>query len=93
MTEKVYINNNNSAGIMAGIIASVLAVIGILFFGIVFVPLALVFTIVGMFLAVKNKNSAGIGVNILAFILVVIGIFTSPALLAVTGGIFTAAAN
>lgn len=72
-------------GMVAGIIACVLAVLGILFFGTIFVPLALVVTVVGTILAVANKNSAGIGVNVLAWVLTVIGLFTSPVLLGIIG--------
>ena len=72
-------------GLVAGIIASVLAVLGILFLGIVFVPLATVTALIGTIIAVKNKNLAGIGVNILAWILIIVGFVTSPVLLSAIG--------
>ncbi len=72
-------------GLVAGIIACILAVIGILFFGVVFVPLAAIVALIGTIIAVKNKNMAGIGVNVLAWVLVVIGVMTSPMLLAAIG--------
>lgn len=72
-------------GLVAGIIACVLAVIGILFLGIIFVPLALITALIGTIIAVKNRNLAGIGVNILAWVLILIGFLTSPILLSVIG--------
>jgi hypothetical protein len=82
--EVVYVEKQ-STGMVAGIIASVLAVMGILFLGTVFVPLAAVTAIIGTLIAVKNKNSSGIGVNILAWVLIVVGLFTSPMLLSIIG--------
>ncbi|MDR0666959.1 MAG: hypothetical protein LBF71_06080 [Campylobacteraceae bacterium] len=72
-------------GMPAGIIACILAVLGILFLGFVFVPIALVVAIIGTVLALKAKDGASIGVNILALILVFIGFATSPVLLALIG--------
>ena len=83
MTE-ANIQSRNS-GMVAGIIACVLAVLGILFLGIVFVPLAAIVALIGTIYAVKGKNIAGIGVNVLAWVLVLIGFFTSPLLLAAIG--------
>jgi len=83
MTE-VSVQSRNS-GMVAGIIACVLAVLGILFLGIVFVPLAAIVALIGTISAVKGRNIAGIGVNVLAWVLVLIGFFTSPLLLAAIG--------
>jgi len=69
----------------AGIIASVLAVLGILFLGVVFIPLAIIVALLGTFISIKNKNTAGIGVNVLAWVLIIVGFITSPALLMVIG--------
>lgn len=77
--------NKTKSGLIAGIIACVLAVLGILFLGIIFIPLAFVTAAIGSFIAFKNKSLAGIGVNILAWILILIGIATSPMLLAAIG--------
>ena len=65
---------------VAGIIACVLAVLGILFLGIVFVPLAALVALFGTIIAVKNRNVGGIGVNVLAWVLVLVGLFTLSAL-------------
>ncbi|MDP8033245.1 hypothetical protein QJU43_03050 [Pasteurella atlantica] len=76
---------NTKAGMTAGIIACVLAILGILFLGTIFVPLAAITALIGTIIAVKNKNFAGIGVNVLAWVLTLIGLFTSPILLAAIG--------
>ncbi len=63
----------------------ILAVLGILFLGIIFVPLAAIVALIGTIIAVKNRNMAGIGVNVLAWILVLFGFFTSPILMMALG--------
>lgn len=72
-------------GLTAGIIACVLAILGIFTIGSLFVPLAAIVAIIGSVIAIKNRNIAGIGVNLLAWILTIIGFFTSPFLLAMIG--------
>ena len=79
------VNVNRGTGMVAGIIACVLAVLGILFLGIVFVPLAALVALFGTIIAVKNRNVGGIGVNVLAWVLVLVGLFTSPLLLGALG--------
>ena len=69
----------------AGIIACILAVLGILFLGTIFVPIAAIVALIGSIIAIKNKNLAGIGVNLLAWVLTIIGLFTSPILLGIIG--------
>ncbi len=73
------------AGKTAGIIACILAICGILFLGIVFIPLAVIVALVGTIVAIKNSNLSGIGICVLAWVLIVIGFITSPLLLAAIG--------
>ena len=73
------------AGKTAGIIACVSAVLGILFLGFIFVPLAVIIAIFGTVTAVKNNNGAGIGINVLAWVLIIVGFVTSPVLLGMIG--------
>ena len=73
------------SGLVAGVIAIVFAIVGILFFGIIFVPLAALVAIFGTVIAIKNRNIAGIGVNVLAWLLVIVGFISSPLLLATLG--------
>lgn len=79
------IRQQAGTGMVAGIIACVLAVLGILFLGTVFVPIAALTALIGTIIALKNKSIPGIGVNILAWVLTVIGLFTSPVLLGLLG--------
>lgn len=77
--------HKRGAGKTAGIIACVLAILGILTLGFVFIPLAIVVALIGTIIAIKNKNGVGVGINILAWILIIIGLSTSPMLLAMIG--------
>ena len=74
------VESKHGPGMVAGVIACVLAVLGILFLGTVFVPIAAVVATFGTIISVKNKNGAGIGVNVLAWVLTVVGFYTSPVL-------------
>lgn len=85
MTTSQAVSAKQGTGMVAGIIACALAVLGILFFGIVFVPLAAIVAVFGTIIAIKNKNLAGIGVNALAWVLTIVGLATSPLLLATIG--------
>ncbi len=82
---QVVVQAKEGTGIFVGFIACVLAVLGILLLGKIFVPIAFIVAIIGTIIAVKNKNSAGIGINILAWVLTLIGLFTSPVLLGIIG--------
>ncbi|MFD0965881.1 hypothetical protein ACFQ02_03305 [Seminibacterium arietis] len=81
----VELNQQKGIGVMADIIACVLAVLGILFLGFIFVPIAAIVALIGTIIAIKNKNIRGIGINILAWVLVLVGLLTSPMLLAIFG--------
>jgi len=85
MSQNNVVYVNKGSGMVAGIIACVLAVLGILFFAIIFVPLAAIVAVFGTIISIKNGNAAGIGVNVLAWVLVIVGIFTSPVILAIIG--------
>lgn len=85
MTENQVSSSKQGSGLVAGVISCVLATLGILFLGIIFVPLAVIVALFGTFIAIKNKNLAGIGVNALAWALSIIGLLTSPFLLAAIG--------
>ncbi|MDR3159226.1 MAG: hypothetical protein LBU11_09530 [Zoogloeaceae bacterium] len=72
-------------GMLAGIFACVFGVIGILFLGVIFVPLGFITAIIGTIGAARSKDMGSIGVNVLGWILVLIGFFTSPVLWALLG--------
>ncbi|MGV6988335.1 hypothetical protein ACWA5Z_04980 [Testudinibacter sp. P80/BLE/0925] len=59
-------SEKTNSGMIAGIISCVLAVLGILFLGFIFIPLAAIVAIFATVTAVKNKNLAGIGASVLA---------------------------
>jgi len=80
--EIIYVEKE-TPGLVMGIIASILAVLGIFTLGFVFIPLSMLFAVIGSFVAVKHKNSSGIGINVLAWVLIVVGFMTSPFLLGI----------
>lgn len=80
--EIVYVTKE-TPGLMTGIIASVLAILGIFTLGFVFIPIATFIALIGSFIAVKHKNSTGIAMNALAWILIIVGFMTSPFLLGI----------
>ena len=85
MNDGMVLVSKGNPGMIAAIIACVLAVLGILFLGTVFVPIAMVVAIISTIISVRNKNNSAIGVSALAWVLVVIGFVTSPVLLALIG--------
>jgi len=80
--EIIYVEKE-TPGLVMGIIASILAVLGIFTLGFVFIPLSILFAVIGSFMALKHKNGSGIGVNVLAWVLIVVGFMTSPFLLGI----------
>jgi len=80
--EVIYVEKE-TPGLVMGIIASILAVLGIFTLGFVFIPLSMLFAVIGSFMALKHKNSSGTGVNVLAWVLIVVGFMTSPFLLGI----------
>lgn len=75
----------NKNGNLPGLIACILATVGILTIGTIFVPLAFIVTSAGLIISAKNKSTGGIFINLLAFVLVVIGFYTSPGLWLIFG--------
>ncbi len=75
----------SSAGTGAGICSCAMALAGIFFWGIIFVPLALLFMLPGFLLAIINGSQAGLGYNFLALLLTIAAIITSPVLLGLIG--------
>lgn len=82
--EVVYITQKYT-GLIPGIIASFLAILGILTLGVVFVPLAALVALIGSIIALKNGSISGIGTNLLAWVLVIVGFITSPLLIVMLG--------
>jgi hypothetical protein len=68
------------AGMLPGIFACIFGILGILFLGIIFVPLGLIVAIIGTLGTIKSKDVASIGVNVLGWVLVIAGFICSPSL-------------
>ena len=85
MSEVQVVQVQQRPGLIAGIIACVLGVLGILFMAFIFVPLGAIVALFGTIPAVKSMNMPSIGVNVLAWVLIFIGFATSPVLLGLIG--------
>lgn len=72
-------------GATAGIIANILAVLGIFTIGTVFIPIAIIVAILGTTDALIGRNAGGIGINLLAWTLILVGLVLSPVLLSILG--------
>lgn len=78
--QKIIVVQNSN---LVGILAIVFAILGIFFFAIVFVPLAVLLAIFATYKAVKKTGS--LIVAIIAWILIIVAIATSPTLWAIFG--------
>jgi uncharacterized membrane protein (GlpM family) len=67
-------------GMLAGLLGCVFGLLGILTFVAIFVPLAALCAVVGLFCCVPNRSIAGIGTSLLAGVLSMIGFMVSPTL-------------
>jgi hypothetical protein len=77
-------------GVLAGLLGCVFGVLGILSWGIIFVPLAALCAIVGLFRGIVGGSAAGIGTSLIAGVLTAIGFATSPSLWLLTAGLIGA---
>lgn len=82
---QVETSTKDNHGATAGIIASVMAILGFFTFAIIFVPLALIFMLFGFLFAIIGRSGAGFGWNVLALVLTLMATLTSPLLLAYIG--------
>jgi hypothetical protein len=81
----VIAENPGHRGLTAGFWGCLLAVLGILFsLGVIFVPVAIVCTLVGLVRSVSARDAISIGTSLLAACLCVVGFASSPVLLAIT---------
>jgi hypothetical protein len=80
----VIAENRGHCGLTAGFWGCLLAVLGILFsLGVVFVPVAVVCTLVGLVRGVSARDAISIATSLLAASLCVVGFASSPVLLAI----------
>lgn len=76
---------SRGAGTNYGLLACVMAVMGTITIGMLFVPLAIIAALIGTIKSVKTNNKVGIGVNVLAWIFTIIAVATSPSILMLLG--------
>lgn len=74
-----------STGILSGLLACVFAVLGIFTFGVIFVPIAALFSIVGLIAGLTGGSMMGFLISGIGAVLTVVGIVTSPSLLLLLG--------
>ena len=82
---RVIVENRGHRGLTAGFWGCLLAVLGIFCsFSVIFVPIAVVCTLVGLVRGVSGRDAISIGTSLLAACLCVLGVASSPVLLAIT---------
>src|SRR6266446_2083691 len=84
MAVHVIVQNRGRPGLIAGLLACVFGVLGIFSFGLIFVPLAALCSLVGLLWGVFGGSASGIGTSLLGAVLCVVGFATSPSLWAIT---------
>jgi hypothetical protein len=73
-----------------GLLGSLLGVLGIFTLGLIFVPLAILFSLFGLARGLLGRSTAGTGFSIVGIVLSAIGFFSSPSLLLLAGGLLVA---
>lgn len=78
--QTVVVRHSGSPGAVAGMLGCGLGILGIFTFGLVFVPLAALCSVIGVVRGIKGHNSGGIGISVLGVVLSVAGFVMSPSL-------------
>jgi hypothetical protein len=78
--QTVIVRHSGSPGIVAGLLGCGLGILGIFTFGIVFVPLAALCSVIGFIRGAMGRSGTGVGVSILGITLAVVGFMVSPSL-------------
>ena len=86
-SETVVIQYRGSPGLLAGIFGCIFAVLGILTFGIIFIPLAVLCSIAGLIRGILGASISGICVSIIGIFLSICGYIVSPSLWLLTAGL------
>jgi hypothetical protein len=76
--------------LLAGVFACVFGILGIFVSGILFVPLAVICSVVGLWRGIAGRSPEGIGTSLLGGVLSVIGFAVSPTLWLLVGALFLA---
>ncbi|MGH6875831.1 MAG: hypothetical protein ACREHV_00475 [Rhizomicrobium sp.] len=76
----VIVQHRGQGGVLAGILGCIFGVLGIFSFGLIFVPLAALCSLIGFVRGIGGRSPAGIGTSILAAMLCFWGFAVSPSL-------------
>ena len=88
--QPIIIQYRGHPGLVAGILACVFGVLGILFLGIPFVPLAALCSVVALVRGIVGKSATGIGLSAVGAFLSVIGFIVSPSVWIAFAALFLA---
>ena len=80
MGQTVVVSRNRHQGVLAGLLGCVFGVLGIFTWGLIFVPLAAICSLVGLLRGIAGFSISGIGCSLLAAVLTVWGFVVSPSL-------------
>jgi len=83
----IVIQHRGRPGFLAGVLACIFGVLGIFGPGVLFVPLAGICALIGLWRGIAGKSVEGIGTSLLGGFLGVIGFATSPTLWLFTGAL------
>lgn len=75
-------------GVLPGLLVCFFAVLGIFTIGFIFVPIAVVCTLVAIVISISHLSLSGMGVSLLAMVMTGIGLVTSSVLITVLLGGF-----
>ncbi len=82
----IIVRHRGSAGLVSGVFGCIFGLLGIFTFGIVFVPLAAVCSVIGVIRGTFGRSASGIGVSVLAALLTIWGFLFSPSLWLIAAG-------
>ena len=78
-------------GVLLGIVGCCFGILGIVLFGLIFVPLAILCSFLGLLRGMMHRSAAGLAASVVGLLLSAVGFCLSPSLLLLTGGLLVAA--
>ena len=85
MYNEIESDRHRYAGVLAGILGCVFAVLGIFTLGFLFIPIAALCSLIGLVGGLGRLSIAGIAVSALSTFLTIVGLVSSPVLLLILG--------
>jgi hypothetical protein len=85
MRSQIQNDRRRNAGVLAGILGCVFAVLGIFTLGFLFIPIAALCSLIGLLNGISGLNIVGIAISTLSVFLTVVGLAFSPVLLLMLG--------